>query len=179
MGHLIKCCNHRIPNNILALIPSSFMVKRSRQTEDKSVQTENGPLFKIYQTCKEEEQKQEDMELSTSPDMMRSMALSPDKKATPFAKHQSIRSSTLTPSRPNTSRVEREMRPTLMSSLNKKRDYKPRASEYRSLHKKTPSQSVSRTNDKGVQTTLCLSVGSTLMCTLDREVEILQSKTEI
>ena len=57
------------------------------------------------------------------------------------------------------------------------REYKPRTSEYRSMHKKTASQPLQRTSERGTQTTVTFSSASTLMRTLDREAEILQSKT--
>jgi hypothetical protein len=48
--------NSIFPNNILALIPSSFLAKKKKpETCSKSIQTDTTPIIKIYETCKKEE----------------------------------------------------------------------------------------------------------------------------
>jgi hypothetical protein len=45
--------NSVFPNNVIALIPSSFLAKRKKITLNVSTQTENSPLVKIYEACKQ------------------------------------------------------------------------------------------------------------------------------
>lgn len=50
--------NSMFPSNLLALIPASFLAKKKKaQTCSKMVQTDNTPLVRIYETCKQQENK--------------------------------------------------------------------------------------------------------------------------
>lgn len=54
----IKQVNSIFPNNVLALIPSSFLRQKKKvSTCNFGSQTENSPIIKIYETCKEQENK--------------------------------------------------------------------------------------------------------------------------
>jgi hypothetical protein len=53
----VKQVNSIFPNNVLALIPSSFLKQRKAPTSSFAVQTDNTPFIKIYEICKEQEAK--------------------------------------------------------------------------------------------------------------------------
>ena len=47
--------NSAFPNNIIALIPSSFLAKRKKPIFiHSSAQTDDEPLVKIYSSCKQQ-----------------------------------------------------------------------------------------------------------------------------
>lgn len=50
--------NSMFPSNLLALIPASFLAKKKKaQTCSKMVQTDSTPLVRIYETCKQQDNK--------------------------------------------------------------------------------------------------------------------------
>jgi len=48
----VKQVNSIFPNNVLALIPNSFLKQKKVNIRSFAVQTDNTPLIRIYETCK-------------------------------------------------------------------------------------------------------------------------------
>lgn len=181
----IKQVNSIFPNNVLALIPSSYLKPKRTPALDCAVQTDPSPLIRIYETCKEQEHRvYSNPELNHSPTML-SRTDSPDRKTSNL-----LRSNIL--ARPRSSAPDNEMLESAgFSSMSqrKSRDGK-RRENLSNRNKREESAGKGRrvysqvsTNcksyEKAVQTTLSFSVPSVnhLKSRLEKEISILEYKS--